>query len=214
MIIQNLFCCSSLIHVPFFCAWLTGSESCRVLSHQPARTAPPQSSLGHSGCPPSAWVAPPTLSFSTCVDRNCSFHWFSFLFSIADFQNMPNAIRPSAPRPQTFGAVRPASSQVPRMMASQRMGEWWNLVIHAASALLHISLILSVLFLPGSVSGDGSSSYCRRCRHEYRSGERSATVQVCSWSPQPTAAHAQSAAGSHAAGTSFTFVALVVYSPK
>ncbi|KAK9961462.1 hypothetical protein ABG768_009249 [Culter alburnus] len=37
------------------------------------------------------------------------------------FQNMPNAIRPSAPRPQTFGAVRPASSQVPRMMASQRM---------------------------------------------------------------------------------------------
>ncbi|XP_073728745.1 polyadenylate-binding protein 1A isoform X2 [Misgurnus anguillicaudatus] len=37
------------------------------------------------------------------------------------FQNMPNAIRPSAPRPQSFGAVRPNSSQVPRMIPSQRM---------------------------------------------------------------------------------------------
>uniref|UniRef100_A0A8C7GLN9 Polyadenylate-binding protein 1A n=1 Tax=Oncorhynchus kisutch TaxID=8019 RepID=A0A8C7GLN9_ONCKI len=37
------------------------------------------------------------------------------------FQNMPNAMRPSAPRPQTFGAMRPSSSQVPRMMAGQRM---------------------------------------------------------------------------------------------
>ncbi|XP_036794133.1 polyadenylate-binding protein 1A isoform X1 [Oncorhynchus mykiss] len=37
------------------------------------------------------------------------------------FQNMPNAMRPSAPRPQAFGAMRPSSSQVPRMMAGQRM---------------------------------------------------------------------------------------------
>nr|XP_029508576.1 polyadenylate-binding protein 1-like [Oncorhynchus nerka] len=43
------------------------------------------------------------------------------------FQNMPNAMRPSAPRPQTFGAMRPSSSQVPRMMAGQRMGEFTRL---------------------------------------------------------------------------------------
>uniref|UniRef100_A0A673FVJ7 Polyadenylate-binding protein 1-like n=1 Tax=Sinocyclocheilus rhinocerous TaxID=307959 RepID=A0A673FVJ7_9TELE len=36
------------------------------------------------------------------------------------FQGMPNTIRPSAPRPQTFGAMRPAS-QVPRVIAPQRM---------------------------------------------------------------------------------------------
>uniref|UniRef100_A0A8C1RN85 Polyadenylate-binding protein n=1 Tax=Cyprinus carpio TaxID=7962 RepID=A0A8C1RN85_CYPCA len=38
------------------------------------------------------------------------------------FQGMPNAVRPSGPRPQAFGAMRPAS-QVPRVMAPQRMGE-------------------------------------------------------------------------------------------
>uniref|UniRef100_A0A3P8SCG0 Poly(A) binding protein, cytoplasmic 1a n=1 Tax=Amphiprion percula TaxID=161767 RepID=A0A3P8SCG0_AMPPE len=40
------------------------------------------------------------------------------------FQNMPNAMRPSAPRPQTFNAIRATATtntQVPRMMASQRM---------------------------------------------------------------------------------------------
>ncbi|XP_072548697.1 polyadenylate-binding protein 1A [Salminus brasiliensis] len=37
------------------------------------------------------------------------------------FQNMPNAIRPTAPRPQTFSTIRPTASQVPRMMTSQRM---------------------------------------------------------------------------------------------
>jgi len=36
------------------------------------------------------------------------------------FQNMPGAMRPSAPRPQTFGAMRPAT-QVPRMMSTQRL---------------------------------------------------------------------------------------------
>lgn len=47
--------------------------------------------------------------------------------SFSDFQNMPNAMRPSAPRPQTFNAIRPtatANTQVPRMMASQRMRKW------------------------------------------------------------------------------------------
>jgi len=36
------------------------------------------------------------------------------------FQNMPGAMRPSGPRPQTFSAMRPAS-QVPRMMSTQRV---------------------------------------------------------------------------------------------
>ncbi|XP_029298440.1 polyadenylate-binding protein 1b [Cottoperca gobio] len=38
------------------------------------------------------------------------------------FQNMPGAMRPSAPRPQTFGAMRP-TSQVPRMMSAQRVAQ-------------------------------------------------------------------------------------------
>ncbi|KAK9526783.1 hypothetical protein VZT92_015464 [Zoarces viviparus] len=38
------------------------------------------------------------------------------------FQNMPGAMRPSAPRPQTFGAMRP-TSQVPRMMSTQRVAQ-------------------------------------------------------------------------------------------
>uniref|UniRef100_A0A8C8DVF0 Polyadenylate-binding protein n=1 Tax=Oryzias sinensis TaxID=183150 RepID=A0A8C8DVF0_9TELE len=40
------------------------------------------------------------------------------------FQNIQNAMRPSAPRPQTFNAIRASTAtntQVPRMMASQRM---------------------------------------------------------------------------------------------
>uniref|UniRef100_A0A8C1V0S9 PABC domain-containing protein n=1 Tax=Cyprinus carpio TaxID=7962 RepID=A0A8C1V0S9_CYPCA len=35
---------------------------------------------------------------------------------------MPNTVRPSAPRPHTFGAMRP-TFQVPRVMAPQRMGD-------------------------------------------------------------------------------------------
>ncbi|XP_030267856.1 polyadenylate-binding protein 1b [Sparus aurata] len=38
------------------------------------------------------------------------------------FQNMPGAMRPSAPRPQTFGGMRP-NSQVPRMMSTQRVAQ-------------------------------------------------------------------------------------------
>ncbi|KAL2084783.1 hypothetical protein ACEWY4_020301 [Coilia grayii] len=37
------------------------------------------------------------------------------------FQGMPGTMRPSGPRPQTLSSVRPASAQVPRMVASQRM---------------------------------------------------------------------------------------------
>ncbi|XP_030897889.1 polyadenylate-binding protein 1-like [Leptonychotes weddellii] len=36
------------------------------------------------------------------------------------FQNMPGAIRPAAPRPP-FSTMRPASSQVPRVMSTQRV---------------------------------------------------------------------------------------------
>ncbi|XP_034747137.1 polyadenylate-binding protein 1A-like isoform X2 [Etheostoma cragini] len=38
------------------------------------------------------------------------------------FQNIPGAMRPSAPRPQTFGAMRP-TTQVPRMMSAQRVAQ-------------------------------------------------------------------------------------------
>ncbi|XP_071770793.1 polyadenylate-binding protein 1A isoform X2 [Centroberyx gerrardi] len=38
------------------------------------------------------------------------------------FQSMPGAMRPSAPRPQTFSTMRPAS-QVPRMMSTQRVAQ-------------------------------------------------------------------------------------------
>uniref|UniRef100_A0A3P9P306 Polyadenylate-binding protein n=1 Tax=Poecilia reticulata TaxID=8081 RepID=A0A3P9P306_POERE len=38
------------------------------------------------------------------------------------FQNMTGAMRASAPRPQTFGTMRPAN-QVPRMMSTQRVGQ-------------------------------------------------------------------------------------------
>uniref|UniRef100_A0A670KBN2 Polyadenylate-binding protein n=1 Tax=Podarcis muralis TaxID=64176 RepID=A0A670KBN2_PODMU len=52
------------------------------------------------------------------------------------FQNMPSAIRPAAPRPP-FSTMRPASSQVPRVMSTQRVGEFWrsvNLTAAAAAA--------------------------------------------------------------------------------
>ncbi|XP_063055633.1 polyadenylate-binding protein 1A [Engraulis encrasicolus] len=37
------------------------------------------------------------------------------------FQGMPGNMRPSGPRPQTLGGMRPAAAQVPRMVTSQRM---------------------------------------------------------------------------------------------
>ncbi|XP_075069986.1 polyadenylate-binding protein 1 [Mixophyes fleayi] len=37
------------------------------------------------------------------------------------FQNMPGAIRTAAPRPPTFSTMRPASSQVPRVVSGQRV---------------------------------------------------------------------------------------------
>lgn len=46
-----------------------------------------------------------------------------------DFQNMPNAMRQTAPRPQTFNTIRPTTTtntQVPRMMTSQRMRKYFS----------------------------------------------------------------------------------------
>ncbi|XP_053322085.1 polyadenylate-binding protein 1 isoform X2 [Spea bombifrons] len=37
------------------------------------------------------------------------------------FQNMPGTIRAAAPRPPAFGAMRPTSSQVPRVVSAQRV---------------------------------------------------------------------------------------------
>uniref|UniRef100_A0AAQ5XG70 Polyadenylate-binding protein n=1 Tax=Amphiprion ocellaris TaxID=80972 RepID=A0AAQ5XG70_AMPOC len=54
------------------------------------------------------------------------------------FQNMPGAMRPSAPRPQAFSTMRP-TSQVPRMMSTQRVGNY----VYVIS--LCILMILTVL---------------------------------------------------------------------
>lgn len=62
-----------------------------------------------------------------CVVSNLSkntYHNPLLVSVFSDFQNMPNAMRPSAPRPQTFNTIRATTTtntQVPRMMASQRM---------------------------------------------------------------------------------------------
>ncbi|KAL4839485.1 hypothetical protein H8958_002680 [Nasalis larvatus] len=61
------------------------------------------------------------------------------------FQNMPSAIRPAAPRPP-FGTIRPASSQVPRVMSIQRVANTSTQTIcpcpAAAAVQLHIITML------------------------------------------------------------------------
>ncbi|XP_032279761.1 LOW QUALITY PROTEIN: polyadenylate-binding protein 1-like [Phoca vitulina] len=47
-------------------------------------------------------------------------HWTAQGARPHPFQNMPGAIRPAAPRPP-FSTMRPASSQVPRVMSTQRV---------------------------------------------------------------------------------------------
>uniref|UniRef100_A0A7N6AKI2 Polyadenylate-binding protein n=1 Tax=Anabas testudineus TaxID=64144 RepID=A0A7N6AKI2_ANATE len=60
--------------------------------------------------------APPSGYFMAAIPQVS----FSIHFPLSsDFQNMPNAMRPSAPRPQTFNTIRPTTTtntQVPRMM--------------------------------------------------------------------------------------------------
>uniref|UniRef100_A0A670KCC9 Polyadenylate-binding protein n=1 Tax=Podarcis muralis TaxID=64176 RepID=A0A670KCC9_PODMU len=53
------------------------------------------------------------------------------------FQNMPSAIRPAAPRPP-FSTMRPASSQVPRVMSTQRVGEFWRSVNLSILPAVHV----------------------------------------------------------------------------
>ncbi|KAM3850471.1 polyadenylate-binding protein 1A-like isoform 1-T1 [Diretmus argenteus] len=48
-------------------------------------------------------------------------HWANQGVQPQHFQNMPNAMRPSAPRPQTFNTMHPTTTQVPHMMTSQCM---------------------------------------------------------------------------------------------
>uniref|UniRef100_A0A8C4DT90 Polyadenylate-binding protein n=1 Tax=Dicentrarchus labrax TaxID=13489 RepID=A0A8C4DT90_DICLA len=57
------------------------------------------------------------------------------------FQNMPGAMRPSAPRPQTFGAMRP-TSQVPRMMSTQRVGQ--SLVLGSIVGLTECTFLCQI----------------------------------------------------------------------
>uniref|UniRef100_A0AAQ5XIU0 Polyadenylate-binding protein n=1 Tax=Amphiprion ocellaris TaxID=80972 RepID=A0AAQ5XIU0_AMPOC len=63
--------------------------------------------------------APPSGYFMAAIPQAS----FSTPASLLNFQNMPNAMRPSAPRPQTFNAIRATATtntQVPRMMASHQ----------------------------------------------------------------------------------------------
>uniref|UniRef100_A0A8C9XW11 Polyadenylate-binding protein n=1 Tax=Sander lucioperca TaxID=283035 RepID=A0A8C9XW11_SANLU len=76
------------------------------------------------------------------------------------FQNMPNAMRPSAPRPQTFNAIRPTTTpnaQVPRMMASQRMRKHFSFqntesAIYCSSVTACLSLDAVLIKVPCSLS--------------------------------------------------------------
>lgn len=103
----------------FFCVWLIGSESCCVLSHQSARTAPPQSSLGHSGCPPSAWVAPPTFPFST-LTWTITVHFIGFCFSFP--------LQISRICPTLSGHLHPVHKpSVPYVPPPPRSPVWWPL---------------------------------------------------------------------------------------
>lgn len=104
-----------------------GSEPCCILLCQPAGSVAPQSPLGHPGSAPSAWVIfHISLTLEVCLYVKCAL----LCVLSSDFQNMPNAMRPSAPRPQTFNTIRATTTtntQVPRMMASQRMRKEFTL---------------------------------------------------------------------------------------
>lgn len=69
------------------------------------------------------------------------------MFVCSDFQNMPGGVRPSAPRPQAFNTVRPAS-QVPRMMSTQRVGQ---LPLPSISFSIQVICFTTALFINVSV---------------------------------------------------------------
>uniref|UniRef100_A0A672P0K0 Polyadenylate-binding protein n=1 Tax=Sinocyclocheilus grahami TaxID=75366 RepID=A0A672P0K0_SINGR len=79
--------------------------------------------------------APPSGYFMAAIPQ---VGWLSLGTFSTDFQNMPGTMRPSAPRPQSFSTMRPAS-QVPRMIcvslsAAQTMGPRPTTAAAAASA--------------------------------------------------------------------------------
>ncbi|CAH2221354.1 polyadenylate-binding 1 isoform X1 [Pelobates cultripes] len=55
------------------------------------------------------------------------------------FQNMPGAIRPAAPKPPTFGAMRPTSSQVPRLVSAQRVANTSTQTMAATSTVRSVT---------------------------------------------------------------------------
>lgn len=118
-------------------------------------------------------------------------------------------MRPSAPRPQTFGAMRPAS-QVPRMMSTQRVGQ--SLILEQYSNCTantvqlygcYLSLCVDVLIplLDSSCSNSihGAPTSHRSCWSS-RSCAGSPSVQICRRSPQHPATYDSSATSHHAAG--------------
>lgn len=129
----------------------------------------------------------------------------------SDFQNMPNAMRPSAPRPQTFNTIRPTATtntQVPRMMASQRMRKYFSFQ-NTESAVFCSSVtachsvdaaLIKCLFHFLHLSHPGPRPAPSRCFSRCRSSARHAPVQICCWCAQPPATHGLPATGPHAAG--------------
>lgn len=115
-----------------------------------------------------------------------SFDDLMMCFLCADFQNMPNAIRPAAPRPQTFSTIRPTTNQVPRMMASQRMGES-STSTHTAVLICAVFLTQCVFVCVCSISAVGATP--NQCRSSYgcSTSASGAAVQVHAWSAQHTA---------------------------
>uniref|UniRef100_A0A673G7H4 Polyadenylate-binding protein n=1 Tax=Sinocyclocheilus rhinocerous TaxID=307959 RepID=A0A673G7H4_9TELE len=75
------------------------------------------------------------------------------------FQSMPNAVRPSGPRPQAFGAMRPAN-QVPRVITPQRMGERMSCLC-TKKVFANVSIFDSrSACCPRSGSGASDGVYC------------------------------------------------------
>uniref|UniRef100_A0A674MUG1 Polyadenylate-binding protein n=1 Tax=Takifugu rubripes TaxID=31033 RepID=A0A674MUG1_TAKRU len=116
------------------------------------------------------------------------------------FQNMPGAMRPSAPRPQALNAIRPTAAgnaQVPRMMASQRMRECSCFGNKCTFLPFYCRLFGASLFTMLSRT-DPRSACCWCINHCRCSSTNHAPVQVCCRCAQPPAAHGLPATGTHA----------------
>lgn len=148
---------------------ITQAVSWRSSARVPAG---PHRASGHSvSCSYTQHPPPPLLLFFEVM-----------LYSLCvDFQNMPNAIRPAAPRPQTFGALRPTANQVPRMMASQRMGESQTQTFYH----LYFSSIPDCVCVCSISAPRAAPSQCRSSYSRCTSAS-GAAVQVHTWSTQHT----------------------------